>query len=100
MRDGGYWGFGSRGRGGCGPGRFGREGRWFTERRTEEACQLLARIGLTPRGYQDSRRTSYALGQVRLEIDAWPRIPPYLENEAEDAAQVWEAAAPRATLPQ
>lgn len=65
----------------------------FTERRTEEACQLLGLSSLTPRGYQENRRTSYTLGPVRLEIDEWPRIPPYLEIEADDAGQVWETAA-------
>ncbi|MET9762074.1 CYTH domain-containing protein [Streptomyces sp. NPDC006372] len=59
----------------------------------EEAAALLRLSGLTPRGYQENRRTSYTLGAVRLEIDEWPRIPPYLEIEADDEPQVWEAAA-------
>lgn len=41
----------------------------------EEAGELLGLIGLTPRGYQENRRTSYTLGEVRLEIDEWPGIP-------------------------
>ncbi|WP_405505340.1 class IV adenylate cyclase [Streptomyces purpurascens] len=59
----------------------------------EEAAALLQLTGLTPRSYQENRRTSYALGAVRLEVDEWPRIPPYLEIEADDEAQVWAAAA-------
>ncbi|MFF9567442.1 class IV adenylate cyclase [Streptomyces sp. NPDC014685] len=58
-----------------------------------EAAALLRLTGLTPRGYQENRRTSYTLGAVRLEVDEWPRIPPYLEIEADDEAQVWETAA-------
>ncbi|MYQ78328.1 MULTISPECIES: CYTH domain-containing protein [unclassified Streptomyces] len=58
-----------------------------------EAAALLRLAGLVPRGYQENRRTSYRLGAVRLEIDEWPRIPPYLEIEGDDAGQVWEAAA-------
>ncbi|MEU3656263.1 CYTH domain-containing protein [Streptomyces sp. NPDC032161] len=58
-----------------------------------EAATLLRLAGLTPRSYQENRRTSYKLGAVRLEVDEWPRIPPYLEIEADDEAQVWEAAA-------
>lgn len=58
----------------------------------EEASALLGLVGLTPRSYQENRRTSYTLGAVRLEIDEWPRIPPYLEIEADDEAQVWETA--------
>ncbi|MFH9584042.1 CYTH domain-containing protein [Streptomyces luteogriseus] len=59
----------------------------------EEAAALLHLTGLTPRSYQENRRTSYTLGAVRLEVDEWPRIPPYLEIEADDEAQVWAAAA-------
>jgi len=59
----------------------------------EETAALLRLAGLTPRGYQENRRTSYTLGAVRLEVDEWPRIPPYLEIEADDEAQVREAAA-------
>jgi adenylate cyclase class 2 len=59
----------------------------------EEAAALLRLTGLTPRSYQENRRTSYTLGAVRLEVDEWPRIPPYLEIEADDETQVWTAAA-------
>ncbi|MFJ3825422.1 class IV adenylate cyclase [Streptomyces nodosus] len=59
----------------------------------EEASELLGLVGLTPRSYQENRRTSYTLGAVRLEIDEWPRIPPYLEIEADGEAQVWDTAA-------
>ncbi|WP_327662791.1 MULTISPECIES: CYTH domain-containing protein [unclassified Streptomyces] len=58
----------------------------------EEASALLGLVGLTPRSYQENRRTSYTLGAVRLEVDEWPRIPPYLEIEADDEAQVWDTA--------
>ncbi|MDT0609027.1 class IV adenylate cyclase [Streptomyces lancefieldiae] len=59
----------------------------------EETAALLRLTGLTPRGYQENRRTSYTLGAVRLEVDEWPRIPPYLEIEADTETRVWEAAA-------
>ncbi|MGW5258140.1 class IV adenylate cyclase [Streptomyces sp. NPDC004012] len=59
----------------------------------EEAAALLRLTGLTPRGYQENRRTSYTLGSVRLEVDEWPRIPPYLEIEGDDESQVWASAA-------
>ncbi|MFC9682661.1 class IV adenylate cyclase [Streptomyces sp. NPDC056948] len=59
----------------------------------EEAAALLRLTGLTPRSYQENRRTSYTLGAARLEVDEWPRIPPYLEIEADEEAQVWTAAA-------
>jgi len=59
----------------------------------EEVAALLQLTGLTPRSYQENRRTSYTLGAARLEVDEWPRIPPYLELEADDEAGVRTAAA-------
>jgi adenylate cyclase class 2 len=38
------------------------------------------------------------LDGVRLKIDSWPLIPPYLEIEGDDAEQVW-AAAERLSVP-
>lgn len=58
----------------------------------ETAHALLGRAGITPRSYQENRRESWLLDGVRLEIDAWPLIPPYLEIEGDDADQVWETA--------
>lgn len=54
--------------------------------------ELLGRLGFTPKAYQENRRSSWLLDGVRLEIDAWPLIPPYLEVEADDAEQVWRTA--------
>ncbi|MGW0249296.1 class IV adenylate cyclase [Nocardia goodfellowii] len=47
----------------------------------EATNELLAKLGFTPRGYQENRRTSFELDGVQLEIDEWPMIPPYLEIE-------------------
>ncbi|MFJ5674309.1 class IV adenylate cyclase [Streptomyces sp. NPDC093097] len=57
-----------------------------------ETHALLGLMGLTPRSYQENRRSSWLLDGVRLEIDAWPRIPPYLEIEGDTEAQVWATA--------
>jgi adenylate cyclase class 2 len=59
--------------------------------------ELLGRLGFEPKAYQENRRSSWLLDGVRLEIDSWPLIPPYLEIEADTADQVW-AAADRLTL--
>ncbi|WP_283137790.1 class IV adenylate cyclase [Rhizohabitans arisaemae] len=58
-----------------------------------EAHALLQLAGLAPRTYQENYRTSYRLGAVRLEVDEWPSIPPYLEVEADSEDEVWAAAA-------
>jgi len=59
---------------------------------------LLGRLGHRARAYQENRRSSWVLDDVRLEIDSWPLIPPYLEIEGDDAEQVW-AAADRLAVP-
>ncbi|AXG80172.1 class IV adenylate cyclase [Streptomyces paludis] len=56
------------------------------------AHALLGRMGISPKSYQENRRSSWLLGRVRLEIDSWPLIPPYLEIEADSAAEVWASA--------
>jgi adenylate cyclase class 2 len=53
---------------------------------------LLGQLGFTAKAYQENRRSSWLLDEVRLEIDSWPLIPPYLEIEADNAEQVWTAA--------
>ncbi|MFD0560104.1 adenylate cyclase class 2 [Stackebrandtia endophytica] len=52
------------------------------------ANELLGLIGYTAKSYQENRRSSYRIGRVSLEIDTWPRIPSYLEIEADDVAAV------------
>ncbi|MFJ1644077.1 class IV adenylate cyclase [Streptomyces sp. NPDC088258] len=64
----------------------------------DTAHALLGRMGITPRSYQENRRTSWLLDGVRLEIDSWPLIPPYLEIEGDETEQVW-AAAERLAVP-
>ncbi|MGW4885885.1 class IV adenylate cyclase [Streptomyces murinus] len=58
----------------------------------DDTHALLGLMGLTRRSYQENRRSSWLLDGVRLEIDAWPGIPPYLEIEGDDEDQVWAAA--------
>jgi adenylate cyclase, class 2 len=54
--------------------------------------ELLGMIGFKPKGYQENRRTSFTLDGAALEIDEWPMIPPYLEIEAENSAEVIRVA--------
>jgi adenylate cyclase class 2 len=57
------------------------------------ASELLGRLGFTPKSYQENRRTSFVFHGARLEIDAWPLIPPYLEIEGDSSDHVIETAA-------
>ena len=49
---------------------------------------ILEQLGFHAKAYQENRRRSFILGAARLEIDTWPRIPPYLEIEAASKEQV------------
>ncbi|WP_406114543.1 class IV adenylate cyclase [Streptomyces sp. NBC_01014] len=64
----------------------------------EDTHALLGLMGLTPRSYQENRRSSWVLDEVRLEIDSWPGIPPYLEIEGDDEQAV-RATAERLSIP-
>jgi len=52
---------------------------------------LLEKLGYIHKGYQENKRVSYKLGDVEIELDFWPKIPPYLEvegNSIEDVQKV------------
>lgn len=53
---------------------------------------LLGLLGFTAKSYQENRRVSFVLDGARLEIDTWPRIPPYLEIEADSTEHVLRVA--------
>lgn len=53
---------------------------------------LLEMMGFTAKSYQETKRTSYTLDGAELELDTWPRIPPYLEIEAATKADVVRVA--------
>lgn len=53
---------------------------------------LLGMLGFKPKSYQENRRTSFILGDVQLELDEWPKIPPYLEIEGETKEDVVRVA--------
>lgn len=55
--------------------------------------ELLGLLGFTPKSYQENRRTSFVLDGVRLELDEWPLIPPYLEIEGDTREDVVRVAA-------
>jgi adenylate cyclase, class 2 len=56
------------------------------------ANDLLIMLGFAPKSYQENRRTSFTLAGAHLEIDEWPRIPPYLEIEADTREDVIRVA--------
>lgn len=44
--------------------------------------EILKKLWYKSRSYQENKRTSYTLDNVNIEIDERPRIPPYIEIEA------------------
>jgi adenylate cyclase, class 2 len=54
----------------------------------EDTKELLDRLGFQPRQYQESKRISYTLNGVLVEIDFWPLIPPLLEIEGKSVKDV------------
>lgn len=59
----------------------------------DAANTLLGKLGYHAKAYQENRRRSFLLDGAQLEIDSWPRIPPYLEIEASGRAEVIRVAA-------
>lgn len=49
---------------------------------------LLEKLGYINKSYQENKRISYLLEGVEVEIDFWPRIPPYLEVEGKSVEEV------------
>jgi len=50
--------------------------------------QLLRHIGFVHKAYQENRRVHYELDGVCIEIDFWPKIPPYVEIEGNSRKEV------------
>lgn len=48
----------------------------------EAAKDFLTNIGLEQKSYQESKRESWTLDGVDIELDEWPWVPPYIELEA------------------
>ncbi len=54
----------------------------------EKTNLLLNKLGFFAKAYQENKRISYKLDNVEIEIDFWPKIPPYLEIEAKSAEEI------------
>jgi adenylate cyclase class 2 len=50
---------------------------------------FLKAIGLEPYSYQETKRESWELDSVAIELDEWPWIHPFVEIEARDETAVW-----------
>jgi len=50
--------------------------------------ELLEKLGYKNKGYQENKRTTYELDGVEIDIDEWPKIPPYMEIEGKTKEEV------------
>jgi hypothetical protein len=58
----------------------------------DTTLEILAKIGIKPRGYQENKRQEYNLGGVQVVIDHWPKLKPYIEIEGNSAEEVINTA--------
>ena len=57
----------------------------------EKGKQLLEELGYFHKNYQEKRRVSYSLpDSVKVDIDFWAYLPPYLEIEVETEEMVYD----------
>lgn len=54
----------------------------------ETAAKILEESGLTPKSYQESKRETWAIGDVEIVIDEWPWAPPFVEIEGPSEEEV------------
>ncbi len=54
--------------------------------------EILLRVGLVEKMYQENKRTRYVLDGVECDIDTWPLLPDYLEIEGKNWDEVYTVA--------
>jgi adenylate cyclase class 2 len=54
----------------------------------EDTCNFLESIGMKQKSYQVTKRESWLLDDVEIEIDTWPWIPQYVELEGKSEEKV------------
>lgn len=58
----------------------------------DDTVTLLQAAGLRQTSYQETRRESWVLGDVQIELDEWPWVRPYVEIEAADEEALYGVA--------
>lgn len=57
-----------------------------------EAASFLQAIGLVPHADEESKRESWELDGVEIDLDEWPWIKPFVEIEGPSEESVWTVA--------
>lgn len=58
----------------------------------QDTVDILNKIGLVSKSYQETKRETWKLGEVHIELDEWPFLPTFIEIEGEDEGSVKEVA--------
>ncbi len=58
----------------------------------DETCSLLEQIGLKQQSYQETKRESWTIDSVQIELDEWPWLKPFIEVEAPNEKELREVA--------
>ncbi len=58
----------------------------------EAAGEFVKKMGVKLSRHQQKRRISYRLGEINIDVDFWPRIPPMVEIEGEDRRELEKLA--------
>jgi len=56
----------------------------------ETTNKILNRLKYKHKAYQENKRISYKFKNVEIEIDFWPKIPPYVEFEGPSKEEIEE----------
>jgi adenylate cyclase, class 2 len=57
-----------------------------------KTAEIFLRLGMIEKFYEENRRIEYILNGVKLEIDWWPLLKPYLEIEGKSWGEVQSTA--------
>lgn len=58
----------------------------------DSTCAFLLAIGLIETNHQETKRESWRLGDVQIELDTWPWIPSFVEIEASNEDTLRQSA--------
>lgn len=58
----------------------------------DATVELLQSAGLKQTSYQETRRESWVMDGVQIELDEWPWVQPFIEIEAETIESLYAAA--------
>ncbi len=58
----------------------------------DQANEFATKIGLIPKGHQETKRETWQLGDTEITLDTWPWLPPMIEIESVNEPAVWSLA--------